>query len=131
MKAKNLTGYVLAERAGITKQTFSGYLNKGRTPVCSVIAEWVVEIGINANWILTGVGEMFLDEGSKTTPAATLQTEGTIDPIAQRMETAARLLREADASPELIQQAILAIIESEKHAENQSKNPPFPPSPGC
>ena len=120
MNATHKTGNALAEHAGITKQTFSGYLKKGRTPVCSVIAEWVGELNINSNWLLTGVGEMFL--GEETDSQKKEQTEAVeTDLIAQRMRVAVELLEKAGASPETIQQAIMKILDSPNEPHTQTE----------
>ncbi|MCG8529591.1 MAG: helix-turn-helix domain containing protein [Desulfovibrionales bacterium] len=107
MQATGKTGAALAEHAGITKQTFSGYLQKGRTPVCSVIADWVNELNINANWLLLGKGEMFRHCTPDESP-----TEDRCDPVVQRMETAVRLLKDVGASEEIIQEAILKALDT-------------------
>ncbi len=119
MDATRTTGSNLADHAGITKQTFSGYLNKGRTPVCSVIAEWVGELNINSNWLLTGVGEMFLGEGTEA--AEQKKDESITDPIAQRMKVAADSLEKAGASPELIQQTFFKILELQNEPHTQAE----------
>jgi len=61
-KVTGLTGASIAQHGGITKQTFSGYLHTGRLPSAGVLANWVTKLGINANWLLTGEGSMFLDQ---------------------------------------------------------------------
>jgi len=60
-KATGLTGGKIALCGGVTKQTFSGYLHTGRLPSANVLANWVSKLGINANWLLTGQGPMFLE----------------------------------------------------------------------
>jgi len=61
-KATGLTGGRIAQCGGVTKQTFSGYLHTGRLPSANVLANWVSKLGINANWLLTGQGPMFLEQ---------------------------------------------------------------------
>jgi len=61
-KVTGLTGASIAQHGGITKQTFSGYLHTGRLPSACVLANWVSKLGINANWLLTGEGPMFLEQ---------------------------------------------------------------------
>jgi len=61
-KVTGLTGASIAQHGGITKQTFSGYLHTGRLPSAGVLANWVTKLGINANWLLTGQGPMFLEQ---------------------------------------------------------------------
>jgi transcriptional regulator with XRE-family HTH domain len=61
-KATGLTGGKIALCGGVTKQTFSGYLHTGRLPSANVLANWVTKLGINANWLLTGQGPMFLEQ---------------------------------------------------------------------
>jgi len=61
-KATGLTGGRIALCGGVTKQTFSGYLHTGRLPSACVLANWVRKLGVNANWLLTGEGPMFLEQ---------------------------------------------------------------------
>jgi transcriptional regulator with XRE-family HTH domain len=61
-KATGLTGGKIALCGGVTKQTFSGYLHTGRLPSANVLANWVTKLGLNANWLLTGQGPMFLEQ---------------------------------------------------------------------
>ncbi|MBN2140858.1 MAG: helix-turn-helix domain-containing protein [Desulfovibrionaceae bacterium] len=94
-----------AEQGGITRQTLSGYLNTDREPSRSTLAKWIRAYGINANWLLLGEGPMFRTESKPDQPT---------DPLAQRVETVVRALREANADDATVQRAILAIVTSEE-----------------
>lgn len=58
----------MARVAGITKQTFSGYLNSGRLPGVDVLGKWIEEFGLDANWLLTGRGNMLLASAQESLP---------------------------------------------------------------
>lgn len=59
--ALGVTDKAFAEAAKITRQTLSGYLNLGRDPNGSTLANWVTAYNLNARWLLTGEGDdMFL-----------------------------------------------------------------------
>lgn len=64
-KATGLTGGKIAQCGGVTKQTFSGYLHTGRLPSANVLANWVLKLGVNANWLLTGHGPMFMEQSGR------------------------------------------------------------------
>lgn len=56
-----------AQRVGLSKQTLSNYILGNTEPSQSKMAEWVKAFRINANWLLTGEGEMFGDKPSAST----------------------------------------------------------------
>jgi len=101
-KATGRTGADIAVQGGISKQTFSGYLNTGRLPSAAVLANWVFRLGISANWLLTGKGPVMLE------PAG-----GVMDPVVQRVATVVRSMREAGAGEEHILRSVQAMLEGE------------------
>jgi transcriptional regulator with XRE-family HTH domain len=101
-KATGRTGAQIAQEGNITKQTFSGYLNTGRLPSASVLANWVFRLGINANWLLTGEGAMLLEQGTQSA-----------DPVVQRVAMVVDAMREAGAEESDILQSVRAMLEGE------------------
>lgn len=57
MEAKKLSGAALGKIAGVSKQSFSNYLS-GAMPTASVLYAWSIKLDVNANWLLTGEGDM-------------------------------------------------------------------------
>lgn len=101
-KVTGLTGASIAQRGGITKQTFSGYLHTGRVPSAGVLANWVFRLGINANWLLTGEGPMLLEN--------TFQEP---DPLVLRVAQMVGSLRQSGAEEPEILRAVLGMLEAE------------------
>lgn len=101
-KVTGLTGARIAQRGGITKQTFSGYLHTGRVPSAGVLANWVFQLGINANWLLTGEGPMLLED-------ATCE----LDPLVQRVAQMVGGLRQVGAQEPEIMRSVLEMLETE------------------
>lgn len=101
-KATGRTGADIAVQGGISKQTFSGYLNTGRLPSAAVLANWVFRLGISANWLLTGKGPVMLE------PAG-----GVMDPVVQRVATVVRSMREAGAEEADILRSVQAMLTGE------------------
>ncbi|WP_173086432.1 helix-turn-helix domain-containing protein [Fundidesulfovibrio magnetotacticus] len=91
----------LGRIGGVTKETFSKYKNGLAYPRCEALQRWVAELGLNANWLLIGEEPMFRSESA----VSHLQ-----DPIAQRVETVAKVMREAGASDEEIRRAVMAAV---------------------
>lgn len=52
-----------AESGRVSKQTVSAYLKGKSQPAADVIANWVRDFRINANWLLDGIGEPLTPEG--------------------------------------------------------------------
>ena len=100
-KVTGLTGASIAQRGGITKQTFSGYLHTGRVPSAGVLANWVFQLGINANWLLTGEGPMLLEN-------TTLES----DPLALRVAQRVGSLRQSGAQEQDILRSVLDLVEA-------------------
>lgn len=53
---------LFAEVAGIISVTFYNYL-KGRTPKADALANICIKYGVNLNWLVSGVGSKYLDQG--------------------------------------------------------------------
>ena len=97
----------LAYAGGVSKVTLSNYIHGQKFPRMETIANWISHYGINANWLILGLGPMFLD--GETIQAA---SPASSDPVIIRMEAAVKLLRQANAADEVIQKAILAALNS-------------------
>lgn len=100
----------LAKLGGISKATFSGYVAGGRLPRADTIANWVRSVRVNANWLLTGEGEMLLDSVAGI-PAGQLT-----DPVAQRVQIVVASMRANGASPDEIRGAIREALTGEPQA---------------
>ncbi|MFA9396585.1 MAG: XRE family transcriptional regulator [Halodesulfovibrio sp.] len=79
------------------------------------------KICVNVEWLLTGRGEMFLGEETVAQPKAQAEEMPVSDPISQRMKVAVDLLKKAGASPEVIQQAIMKILDSQNEPHTQAE----------
>lgn len=108
-KATGRTGANIARLGEITKQTFSGYLHTGRLPSACVLANWVFRLGINANWLLTGEGPMFLE-----------QTQGLDDPLVRRLGEQVAAMRQGGADEAGIVRSLLDMLEAEQGEEAAS-----------
>lgn len=103
----------LAQIGGVSKATFSGYVAGGRLPRADTIANWVRKVRLNANWLLTGEGEILL-----TAPLPALAADS--DPVVRRLQTVEAMLLRYGASPEEIRDAIkTALRASEAPQENE------------
>lgn len=101
----------LARAGGISKATFSNYIHGEKLPRMETLANWIIKYNINANWLITGQGSMFLDgQGTGNLPSS------FDDPVVERMKAAVQLLKQANAADEVIQNAILATLEVRKPA---------------
>ena len=122
-------------RAGnISRATLSGYFNTDRLPKQDTLSLWVDKFQLDANWLLTGRGDMFLSQGANSPYVKKCEqssrneegvegSSGFIDPIAERIKTTTDVLERSGASPEFIQQAIMKILDSqnEPHSEVEEK----------
>ena len=106
-EALKIEHQVLARAGGVSKATFSNYLHGERLPRMETIANWIAKYNLNANWLIAGQGTMFTD-GQATEDAV----NNSDDPVVGRMQTAVKLLKDANATDEIIQNAILATITS-------------------
>ena len=103
----------LARAGGVSKVTFSNYLHGQKFPRMETLANWVTKYGVNANWLILGHGSMFLAEGEKESPAP---VSAIHDPLIERMTTAVNFLKQANATDEVIQSAILATLGTKSSA---------------
>lgn len=103
---------VLARDAGVSKATFSNYVHGEKFPRLETLANWVVKYGVSADWLLTGHGNMFLNG----TSAEPLVVQPSDDAVISRMNRAVQLLKQANASDEVIQNAILASLNHQPPA---------------
>ena len=97
----------LARAGGVSKATFSNYMHGQKFPRMETIANWVIKFSVNANWLIMGHGPMFL--GGEMLPSV---ESSSSDPLIVRMEAAVKLLRQANATDEVVQKAILAALNS-------------------
>jgi len=109
-KATGLTGARIAQRGRITKQTFSGYLHTGRLPSAAVLANWVLRLGINANWLLTGEGPVMLEGRDAARPE---QGTALDDPVVRRVAVVVARMREAGAGEGHILQSVQAMLDGD------------------
>lgn len=108
-KATGRTGADIARLGDITKQTFSGYLHTGRLPSAHVLANWVFRLGINANWLLTGEGPMFLEDA-----------RGLDDPLARRVGQAVAAMRRGGVDGADMIRSLLETLEADLEAEREA-----------
>jgi transcriptional regulator with XRE-family HTH domain len=62
IKKKKFSYEKLAKETGVHKNTVARYANGERHPDCDFIQKLVIKYDLNANWLVTGKGEMFLNE---------------------------------------------------------------------
>ncbi|MEZ6854347.1 helix-turn-helix domain-containing protein [Halodesulfovibrio aestuarii] len=93
----------------------------GQRPSADDLELLVKLFNFSPKWLLTGKGETFLGEETKKMPKKDSKTVAVTDPIAQRLETATRLLKETGASPEVIQQAIMKILDLQNEPHTQAE----------
>ncbi len=105
-----------AQKGGIGETTLTGYLKGRSQPARDILSNWVQEFKINGHWLLTGEGEVFLSQGKAVNPPAA----ETTDPIAQRLETAERILRKSGAADAEIREAGMTIIRGESGEQTET-----------
>ena len=98
---------VLARAGGVSKATFSNYIHGAKLPRMETLAKWLAKYNVNANWLIVGQGAMFNDG-----LAAEHSGTASDDPVVGRMQAAVKLLKDANATDEIVQNAILAAITS-------------------
>jgi transcriptional regulator with XRE-family HTH domain len=117
-----------AERFGVHKGTIERYEKGLGVPDAEFVAKLIEFEGINANWLLTGEGMMYLNRtrdrrnvGSSSgvrEPAVAglaVQAEGTWRDVSERIRRASRALKEAEQTlgvepPELVHEALKALL---------------------
>ncbi|MBI5520196.1 MAG: hypothetical protein HY916_09065 [Desulfovibrio sp.] len=92
-----------AEAGGVNGATLGGYLNDGRLPNQRTLANWVKKYNLNAHWLLTGEGEMFL---------ADHQVPLT-HPLAQRVNQVALVMAESGVDDLELLRTVRAMVEGE------------------
>jgi len=95
----NIEHQELAQIGGVSKATFSGYVAGSRLPRADTIANWVRGVNLNANWLLTGDGEILLT-GSRAELAS------DPDPVVRRLQTVEAMMLRHGASPEEVRDAL-------------------------
>lgn len=99
----NVPDKAFADAGGVTRQTLAGYLNSDREPARDTLAKWVKAYNLNAHWLLTGEGEMFL---------ADHQVPLT-HPLAQRVNQVALVMAESGVDDLEVLRAVRAMVEGE------------------
>jgi len=102
---------LFAESGRISKQTISAYLAGKSQPAADVLANWVRDFQVNANWLLTGEGEM-LQSDSPISRAGVPEAElsDKLTPEQRNMLTYRRLQEELGTSKERIANGLEAIV---------------------
>ena len=101
----------LAVSGRVSSATVSAYLAGNSQPAADIISNWVRDFRINANWLLTGEGEMVLD--SRNAPMATIPAEeisATLTPTQREMYAYKRLQTELGMPKARIAEGIEAIV---------------------
>ena len=124
IKALGITEAEFAAAGNISRATLSGYFNSDRLPKQDSLSLWVIKYNIDANWLLTGKGNPFLDAKLDTSSVKSCKQDNAlanyekpdeprefIDPIAERIKITTDMLERSGASPEVIQQAIMKILD--------------------
>lgn len=121
-RAKRVSRGKVAEFLDVTEGKIRAW-EAGQRPSADDLQNLVVLLNFAPNWLLTGEGEVFRGEGTLKTVSVESEDVAVTDPIAQRMKVAVDLLNQAGASPEVIQQAIMKILDSqnEPHTEVEEK----------
>lgn len=110
--ALGLTQKELCDKTGMPLQSLRGYELSHRTPGGDAI-EYLVRIGINANWLLTGEGEMLLSD-VQPRPASSISPPGfdrsrfllAIEAVEEGLEAADRTM-----SPDKKAELFLAVYD--------------------
>jgi transcriptional regulator with XRE-family HTH domain len=62
LKKIGKTQEMMATETGFSLTSISRYARGKRTPDCDFIQKLIIKYDLNANWLVTGKGEMFLNE---------------------------------------------------------------------
>ncbi|MDR1856841.1 MAG: helix-turn-helix domain-containing protein [Desulfovibrio sp.] len=109
--ALNVEHQELARAGRVSKATFSNYVHGEKFPRMETIANWIENYGVNANWLICGVGEMFIAGKAQAMGRAALMGK---DPVLDRLNAAVIHLQSVNAPDEVIQTAVLAVLNSTK-----------------
>ena len=106
----------LAELGSANLKTMKGYLQGLALPNSSTLASLAKNTELNVNWLLTGEGEMLIQQGTKPdppTPAATMPGPERTEQTELERDLAAieRSLKGVGATDEELKQALLARIQ--------------------
>jgi len=74
-KAQSLTQQAFAKKIGITQGFFAGIENGRYKPDVEILSRISTNFNIDLHWLLTGEGEMFLDESKKVVPIEDIPKE--------------------------------------------------------
>jgi len=101
----NIEKKAFALAGGITAQSLSGYLAAIREPGASSLAGWVHSFHINANWLLTGAGDML---GDIPAPQTTAPEQKEPTPLESEFKTFEAMMLKYDAPAEEIRKGLMA-----------------------
>ena len=79
------------------------------------------KLDFNPVWLLTGRGDVFIQVGESEKAESWQEGAPVTDPIAQRMKVATEILKESGASSEVIQQAVMKILDSQNETHTQAE----------
>jgi transcriptional regulator with XRE-family HTH domain len=99
---KKIQKQVFAKAGGVTPTSLAAYLKGRSLPSQDTLEKWVRAYGLNGTWLLTGQGSMFRE-----------QADPLADPIARRVETVAKAMRESGAAELDVLRSIRAMIDGE------------------
>ena len=101
----------LAVSGCVSSATISAYLAGNSQPAADIMSNWVRDFRVNANWLLTGEGEMLLDARSETgTTIPAEETSATLSPTQREMYAYKRLQTELGMPKNRIAEGIEAIV---------------------
>jgi transcriptional regulator with XRE-family HTH domain len=102
----------LAKVGGVSATSLTYYLQGKNLPSQDTLEKWVRAYGLNGTWLLTGQGSMFRE-----------QADPLADPIARRVETVAKTMRESGAAELDVLRSIRAMIDGEIAKAEQAREP--------
>ncbi|ACS79713.1 conserved hypothetical protein [Maridesulfovibrio salexigens DSM 2638] len=108
----NLSNKALAEQGKTTDRTIINIKSGSSTPNAKILYHWRENLGLNINWLLTGVGEMFstnIRSAEEMLPPLTKKLMS----VEQSMDKAAQL-----AKLEAMKAVIEGDIEDEKSVQS-------------
>lgn len=97
-----LTQAQIAALSGVSTRSYQGY-EDGRSLPCAEAIAGIVNLGVNANWLLTGEGEMLLKDVATVPPGALdpVRLRLAIEAVEEGLAAAGRLMA-ADKKAELV-----------------------------
>ena len=112
-----------AKRIGVPQSTFIGYLNEsGQNKVKFSVLIRIIEVfDISPDWLMTGLGAMFRQARQDGNVVAAPNEPKAFDPIAHRIETVERLLRQSGATDAEIREAIMAALRAGDAAQSEKE----------